>query len=131
MGGWGLQRMAGRMARRAGIAEEGVAVSFGFKSLAAAMLIGALEELPLIGLVMTFATFGMHRIALVTDRQTYVFRAKPFHRPGEVLGQYPVGHGVVARVRGKLTFPDGLVVWHSPLFAARARRVELAANGTA
>jgi hypothetical protein len=122
--------MAGRMVKRAGITdEEGVTVSFGFSSLGAAMLVSILDELPFIGLLMTFVTFGVHRIVLVTDRQTYVFRGRPWHRPGDVLGKYPNGSGAVARVRGKLTFPDGVVVWHSPLFASRAKRVERAANG--
>lgn len=120
------------MAERAGITgEEGVAVSFGFKSLAAAIVVGFLDELPFIGLLLTFVTFGVHRFALVTDKQTYVIKGRPFHQPGEILARYPVGPGVVDRVRGKLTFPDGQVVWHSPLFASRAKRVQEAANAAA
>lgn len=122
--------MAIRMVRRAGISgEEGVTVSFGFHSLAAAIIISILDEIPFIGLVSTLATFGLHRIVLVTDQNIYVFRARPFHRPGEVLGKYPVGPGAVSRVRGKLTFPDGLIVWHSPLFTFRAQRVVDTATG--
>jgi hypothetical protein len=129
MGKRQLRRMAERMVKRARLSgEDGVTVSFGFSSLGAAIVIGLLDELPYVGLVMTFLTFGVHRIVLVTDQNTYVFRDRPFHRPGEVLGRYPHGSGEIARKRGKLTFPDGQVVWHSPLFAARAKRVADAAN---
>lgn len=129
MGKRKLQRMAERMVKRAGISgENGVTVSFGFSSLAGAIVISLLDELPYIGLVMTFLTFGVHRIVLVTDQNTYVFRDRPFHRPGEVLGTYPHGSGEISRKRGKLSFPDGQVVWHSPLFAGRAKRVADAAN---
>ena len=47
----------------------------------------------------------------------------PFHQPGAQLGRYPLGPDTVSRVRGKLTFSDGQVVWHSPLFAWRVRQV--------
>lgn len=127
-----LQRMARRMVRRARIeGESGVAVSFGFTSLAAAIIIGILSELPYVGLAMTLLTFRLHRIVLVTDQHVYVFRDWPFHIPGEVLGTYPVGPDAVTRVRGKLTFSDGLVVWHSPIFAFRARWVADAATSSA
>jgi hypothetical protein len=130
MGRGALRRMAGRMVKRAGITgEEGVTVSFGFSSLGAAIMIGILDELPYVGLLLTFLTFGVHRIVLVTDQHAYVFKGRPWHRPGEVLGKYPHAPGTVERVRGKLTFSDGVVVWHSPLFAGRARRVADAANG--
>jgi hypothetical protein len=59
----------------------------------------------------------------VTDQHVYVFRDLPFHQPGKQLGQYPLGPGTVERVRGKLTFPDGQVVWHAPFFAWRVRQV--------
>lgn len=124
--------MAKRMVKRAGIqGEEGVTVSFGFSSLAAAIIVGILDELPYVGLLLTFVTFGVHRFALVTDQHAYILRGRPFHQPGEMLGRFPVGAGTVQRVRGKLTFSDGQVVWHSPLFAWRARAVERAANGAA
>lgn len=125
----GNRRMAQRMAKRAGLQEEGVAVSFGFTSLMAAILVGFLAELPYVGLLATLATFGVHRIVLVTDRQVYIFRDKPFHRPGEVLGSYPVASDSLTRKNGKLTFADGQEVWHSPLFAGRARRIENAVSG--
>jgi len=121
--------MAQRMVRRAGITgEDGVAVSFGFKSLAAAVLISVLEELPYLGLAATLLTFPLHRFVLVTDRNVYVFKGRPFHQPGETLGKYPRGPGIVSRVRGKLTFSDGTVVWHSPLISWRAKAVAEAAT---
>jgi hypothetical protein len=122
--------MAQRFVKRAGIqGEEGVTISFGFKSLMAVILISLLEELPYIGAFVTLLTFRWHRIVLVTDQHAYVYSARPFHRPREQLGQYPVGPGTVSRVRGKLTFSDGQEVWHSPLFTWRVAAVESAANG--
>jgi hypothetical protein len=130
MGRKQLKRMAQRFVKRAGIqGEEGVTISFGFKSLWAVILISFLEELPYVGLLMTFLTFGLHRIVLVTDRHAYIYSARPFHQPREKLAEYPVGSGTVSRVRGKLTFSDGHEVWHSPLFAWRVQAVEDAANG--
>jgi hypothetical protein len=126
------KRMAQRYARRAKIAgEEGVTISFGFSSLAIAVIAGLLEELPYVGFALALLFFHFHRTVLVTDRQVYVFRDLPFHRPGERLGQYPHGPDTLTRVRGKLTFSDGQVVWHSPLFAWRVRQVAEAvqANG--
>jgi hypothetical protein len=121
--------MAERIVKRAGITDEnGITVSFGFSSLAAAIFISILDELPYIGLASTLLTFGLHRIVLVTDQHVYVFRDRPFHRPGEVLGKYPVGPGTITRKRGKLTFSDGLVVWHSPLFTFRAKGIADAAD---
>jgi len=125
--------MAGRYARRAKISgEEGVTISFGFSSLTVAIVAGVLEELPYVGFALALLFFHFHRTVLVTDRHVYVFRDLPFHRPGERLGEYPLGPGTAARVRGKLTFSDGLVVWHSPLFAWRVKQVAQAiADGAA
>jgi hypothetical protein len=118
------RRMAGRYARRAKIScEEAVTISFGFSSLAIAILAGALEELPYVGLPIALLFFHFHRTVLVTDQHVYVYRDLPFHRPGAQLGRYPLGPNTVTRVRGKLTFSDGQVVWHSPLFAWRVRQV--------
>jgi hypothetical protein len=118
------RRMAGRYARRAKISgEEAVTISFGFSSLAVAILAGVLEELPYVGLPIALLFFHFHRTVLVTDQHVYVYRDLPFHRPGAQLGRYPVGPDTVTRVRGKLTFSDGQVVWHSPLFAWRVRQV--------
>jgi hypothetical protein len=116
--------MAGRYARRAKLAgEEAVTISFGFSSLAVAILAGVLEELPYVGILFALLFFYFHRTVLVTDEHAYVYRDLPFHQPGERLGQYPLGQSTVTRVRGKLTFSDGQVVWHSPLFAWRVRQV--------
>ncbi len=124
MGSSRRRRMAGRYARRAKISgEEGVTISFGFSSLVIAVIAGLLEELPYVGFALALLFFHFHRTVLVTDRQVYVFRDLPFHRPGARLGQYPLGPDTVTRVRGKLTFSDGQVVWHSPLFAWRVRQV--------
>jgi hypothetical protein len=116
--------MAGRYARRAKLSgEEGVTISFGFSSLAVAVIAGVLEELPYVGIAFALLFFHFHRTVLVTDRHAYVFRDLPFHQPGARLGEYPLGADTVKRVRGKLTFSDGQVVWHSPLFAWRVRQV--------
>ena len=139
MGKRGLKRMANRMVNRAGIqGEEGVAVAFGYKSLPAAFLIGALEavseRIPFLPLVITLLTWPLHRIALVTDKHAYLFRSRPFHRPGEKIGEYPIGPGTVTRgggflSGGKLTYSDGQVLWHSIAFRWRVRAVQEAANG--
>jgi hypothetical protein len=118
------KRMAGRYARRAKISDgEAVTISFGFSSLAMAIIAGLLEELPYVGLLIALLFFHFHRTVLVTDRHVYVYRDLPFHRPGAQLGKYPLGPDTVTRVRGKLTFSDGQVVWHSPLFAWRVKQV--------
>jgi hypothetical protein len=97
--------------------------AFGFSSIAIAIIAGVLEELPYVGLLFALLFFHFHRTVLVTDRHVYVYRDLPFHQPGAQLGQYPLGPDTVTRVRGKLTFSDGQVVWHSPLFAWRVRQV--------
>ena len=118
------KRMAMRYARRAKISgEEAVTISFGFSSIAIAIIAGVLEELPYVGLVAALLFFHFHRTVLVTDRHVYVYRDLPFHQPGSQLGLYSLGAGTVSRVRGKLTFSDGQVVWHSPLFAWRVKQV--------
>ena len=118
------KRMAQRYVRRAKIAgEEGVTISFGFSSLMAALIAGVLEELPYVGIVLALLFFRYHRTVLVTDQRVYVFRDLPFRQPGKRLGEYPLGSGTLTRVRGKLTFSDSQVVWHSPLFAWRVRQV--------
>jgi hypothetical protein len=116
--------MAARYARRAKISgEEPVTISFGFSSLAMAIVAGVLEELPYVGLVSALLFFRFHRTVLVTDQHVYVYRDLPFHQPGARLGEYPLGPGTLVRVRGKLTFSDGQIVWHSPLFAWRVTQV--------
>jgi hypothetical protein len=118
------KRMAGRYVRRTKISdEEGVTIAFGFSSLAIAVVAGILEELPYVGIVAGLLFFYFHRTVLVTDRHVYIYRDLPFHQPGAQLGVYPLGPGTVERVRGKLTFSDGQVVWHAPIFAWRVRQV--------
>jgi hypothetical protein len=124
MGSNRRKRMAARYARRAKISgEDAVTISFGFSSIAIAIIAGVLEELPYVGILFALLFFHFHRTALVTDQHVYVYRDLPFHRPGAQLGQYPLGPETLTRVRGKLTFSDGQVVWHSPLFAWRVRQV--------
>src|SRR5277367_5944030 len=94
------RRMARRYARRAKISgEEAVTISFGFSSLAIAIVAGVLEELPYVGLVAALLFFHFHRTVLVTEQHVYVFRDLPFHQPGARLGQYPLGADTVGRVR--------------------------------
>jgi hypothetical protein len=122
--------MARRYVRRAKISgEEGVTISFGFSSLAIAVIAGILEEVPYVGIVIALLFFHFHRTVLVTDQHVYVYRDLPFHQPGAQLGRYSLGPGNVTRVRGKLTFSDGQVVWHAPVFAWRVRQVAEAAQG--
>jgi hypothetical protein len=116
--------MAGRYVRRTNIhGEEGVTISFGFNSLWVAIVSGILEELPYVGLFVGLLFFYFHRTVLVTDQHVYVYRDLPFHQPGAQLGKYPLGEDTVTRVRGKLTFSDGQVVWHAPFFAWRVKQV--------
>jgi hypothetical protein len=116
--------MAARYARRAPISgEEAVTISFGFSSLGIAILAGLLELVPYLGVLLGLLFFHFHRTVLVTDQHVYVYRDLPFHQPGARLGEYPLGPGTLTRVRGKLTFSDGQIVWHSPLLAWRVRQV--------
>jgi hypothetical protein len=132
MGRRGLKRMAGRMARRAGINEQGQAVAFSYSSGWAALLFGVGEELvsdiPFLPLLLTIISFHWHRIILVTDQRAYLFQARLFHQPGAVLGTYPLGPGSMTRVRGKLTFVDGQVAYHVPVFAWRMKAIAQAAG---
>jgi hypothetical protein len=119
------KRMAARYARRAKISgEQAATISFGFSSLRVAICAGVLEEVPYLGILVALLFFHFHRTVLVTDQHVYVYRDLPFHQPGARLGVYPLGANTVSRVRGKLTFSDGRIVWHSPLFAWRVRQVE-------
>ncbi len=129
MGSNRRKKMSQRYVRRAKIqGEEGVTISFGFSSLFMAIVAGIVEELPYVGGVATLLFFFFHRTVLVTDQNVYVYRDLPFHRPGEQLGAFPVGPDSVTRTRGKLTFADGLVVWHAPFLAWRVRQVADAAQ---
>src|ERR1700690_2612997 len=142
------QRMAQRMARRAHVNEQGVAVCFAFNNLLTSLLIGVVEDIaryvPTIGAVLELAisilTFYFHRIVLVTDQNVYVFRDWPFHFPGKLLMRHPRGPGVVELGapaassfmrfirRGQLTFQDGTIVYHSFIFIRRAQYIAQEAN---
>jgi hypothetical protein len=137
------QRMAQRMAKRAHVNEQGVAVCFAYNNLLTTLLIGVVEDVvqfvptmgSLIGWAISILTFYFHRIVLVTDRNVYVYRDWPFHFPGKQLAAYPRHAGVVklgspnpggfSRFirRGQLTFEDGHVVYHSILWIRRARYI--------
>src|ERR1700721_199981 len=126
------QRMARRVAKRAGVKEEGGAVCFAFNNLLPSVLIGVVEDVArfvptvgsLIELAISLLTFYLHRIVLVTDQNVYVYRDWPFHIPGRRLAAYPRHVGLVklgspnpgglSRFirRGQLTFEDGQVVYH-------------------
>lgn len=137
------QRMAQRMAKRAGLSEQGVAVCFAFNNLMTSVLIGVVEDVArfvptvgsLIELTTSLLTFFFHRIVLVTDDNVYVYRDWPFHIPGKQLASYPRHSGLVklgspnpggfSRFirRGQLTFEDGHVVYHGILWIRRARYI--------
>jgi hypothetical protein len=137
------QRMAQRMARRAHVNENGVAVCFAYNNLLTSVLIGVVEDVvqyvPTVGAVIEMAisilTFYFHRIVLVTDQNVYVYRDWPFHYPGKQLAAYSRHAGLVklgsphpggfSRFirRGQLTFEDGHVVYHGILWIRRARYI--------
>src|ERR1700734_1634935 len=97
------QRMAQRVARRAKVNEQGVAVCFAYNNLLTSLLIGVGEDVvrfvptvgDLIELAISVLTFYFHRIVLVTDQNVYVYRDWPFHIPGKLLASYPRHAGVV------------------------------------
>ncbi|MDE3086423.1 MAG: hypothetical protein KGJ77_06620, partial [Acidobacteriota bacterium] len=97
------QRMAQRMARRARVNGQGVAVCFAYNNLLTTLLVGMVEDVvgyvPSVGSLIETAigvvTFYFHRIVLVTDQHVYVFRDWPFHFPGKQLAVYPRHAGVV------------------------------------
>jgi hypothetical protein len=142
------QRMAQRVARRAHVDEQGVAVCFAYNNLLTSLLIGVVEDIlryipsigAVIGLAITTLTFYFHRIVLVTDQNVYVYRDWPFHFPGKRLAAYPRHAGLVklgspnpgafSRFirRGQLTFEDGHVVYHGILWIRRAQYIALEGN---
>jgi hypothetical protein len=145
------QRMANRVARRAHVNEQGVAVCFAYNNLLTAVLIGGVEDLvrliPTIGdlieLLISLLTFYFHRIVLVTDQNVYVYRDWPFHIPGKQLAAYQRHAGLVTLGspnpggfsrfirRGQLNFEDGEVVYHDILFIRRAKYIVQAGNNPA
>jgi hypothetical protein len=142
------QRMAGRIARRAHLDEGAVAVAFTFNNLLTMFVFGLVEDIaqlvPSFGQALEFAislvSFYFHRIVLVTDQHIYIYRDLPFHRPGARLAEYERGPGVVrmgsdrpgwwSKIirRGELTFADGTVVFHSPIWIKRAQYVAQEGN---
>jgi hypothetical protein len=136
------QRMAGRIARRAGIDETGVAVSFGFNSWVAMLILGLIEDLPIpyLGLIVSIVGFAWHRIVLVTETSVYVMRDWPFHYPGKVIARYDRGPGVTVLgsgsanglvhflLRGQLQFHDGVTVYHGFIFIKRSMYIQAEAN---
>jgi hypothetical protein len=145
------QRMAQRVARRAHVDEQGVAVCFAFNNLMTSLLIGVVEDaaqyVPTVGSIIELAigilTFYFHRIVLVTDQNVYVYRDWPFHIPGKQLAAYPRHAGLVklgspntggfSRFirRGQLTFEDGHVVYHGILWIRRAQYIVQVGNSPA
>jgi hypothetical protein len=145
------QRMAQRVARRAHVDEQGVAVCFAYNNLLTSLLIGVGEDIvrfvptvgDLIELVISVLTFYFHRIVLVTDQNVYVYRDWPFHIPGKQLAAYPRHAGVVTLGspnpggfsrfirRGQLNFEDGQVVFHTILWIRRAKYIVQAGNSPA
>ena len=145
------QRMARRVARRAHLDEQGVAVCFAFNNLLTSLLIGVVEDVagyvPSVGsaiqLGISVLTFYFHRIVLVTEQNVYVYRDWPFHIPGKQLAAYPRHAGLVklgspnpggfSRFirRGQLNFEDGLVVYHGILWIRRAQYIVQEGNSHA
>ena len=137
------QRMAQRMAKRAKVNEQGVAVCFAYNNLLTSVLIGVVEDvvrfIPTVGDLLEWAisllTFYFHRIVLVTDQNVYVYRDLPFHIPGKQLAAYPRHAGLVTLGspnpggfsrfirRGQLNFEDGHVVFHTILWIRRAKYI--------
>jgi hypothetical protein len=142
------QRMAQRIAKRAKLDEQGVAVCFAFNNLLTSLLVGVVEDvvkyIPSFGAAIELAigvlTFYFHRIVLVTDRSVYVYRDWPFHFPGEQLAVYPRHAGLVTLGspnpggfsrfirRGQLNFEDGRVVYHGIIWIRRASYIVQTGN---
>jgi hypothetical protein len=140
--------MAQRIVKRTHINEQGVAVAFTYNNLLTMLLIGTLEDIaryiPSVGgiieLGISIITFYFHRIVLVTDQNTYVYRDLPFHIPGKLLARYSRHPGLVSLGgnpksswsklirRGQLTFEDGFIVYHGILWIRRAQYIEQEAN---
>jgi hypothetical protein len=143
------QRMAQRVARRAKLDEQAVAVAFTFDSLSTMVIFGVAEDIakfiPVIGelldVVIGLVSFYFHRIVIVTDGNVYVYRDRPFHFPGKQLAAFRRGPGIVrlgspnpksgiSRFirRGQLNFHDGTVAFHQCLWIRRAQYIEQEGN---
>ena len=141
-------RMAKRMAKRAKLPENAVAVAFTFNNLFTMVVFGIVEDIAqlipsvgdLIEMAISLASFYWHRVVLVTDRHVYIYRDLPFHFPGKQLHVFERGPGLVAIGspktgwwsrfirRGQLTFDEGTIVYHSFIFIRRAQYIEQEAN---
>ena len=141
-------RMAKRMAKRAKLPENAVAVAFTFNNLLTMVVFGIAEDIAkliptvgdLIEMAISLASFYWHRVVLVTDTHVYIYRDLPFHRPGKQLHVFERGPGLVtigspktgwwSKIirRGQLTFSDGTVVYHGVLWIQRARYVAQEGN---
>jgi len=143
------QRMAQRVARRAHLDEQAIAVAFTFNNLLTMMVFGMAEEvskfIPAVGgfvdLAISLVSFYFHRIVIVTSDNVYIYRDLPFHIPGRQLAAYRRGPGLVrlgspnsesgfSRFirRGQLTFHDGTVAFHQFLWIRRVQYIEQEAN---
>jgi hypothetical protein len=142
------QSLAQRIAKRAHLTEQGVAVAFTFNNLSTMIIIGTLEDITrfipsvggLLDLILGLVTFYFHRIVLVTDQNVYIYRDWPLHIPGKLLASYS-RHPEVVRLgssrqstwskfirRGQLTFEDGFIVYHGFIWIRRAQYIEQEAN---
>lgn len=143
------QRMARRVARRAHLDEQAVAVAFTFNNLLTMILFGLVEDvvrfIPTVGdlveLAISLLSFYFHRIVIVTSDNVYIYRDLPFHIPGKQLAAYRRGPGLVhlgspnpgsgfSRFirRGQLTFHDGTVAFHQFLWIRRVQYIEQEGN---
>lgn len=141
-------RMAKRMAKRANLPEDAVAVTFTFNNLFTMVVFGIVEDIArlipsvgdLVEMAISLVSFYWRRVVLVTDRYVYIYRDLPFHRPGERLRVFERGPGLLTIGspktgwwskfvrRGQLTFSDGTVVYHGILWIKRARYVAQEGN---
>jgi hypothetical protein len=141
-------RMAKRMAKRAKLPEDGVAVAFTFNNLLTMLMFSVIEDIAkliptlgdLIEMAISLISFYWHRVVLVTDSHVYIYRDLPFHRPGAQLHAFERGPGLVKIGspktgwwskfirRGQLTFSDGTVVYHGVLWIKRARYIAQEGN---
>ncbi len=143
------RRMAQRIARRAKLNEDAVAVAFTFNNLLTLCVFGLVEDVarfvPIVGayveLAISLLSFYFHRIVIVTAENVYVYRDLPFHFPTKRIAAYHRGTGVVrlgspnpssgfSRFirRGQLTFDDGLIVYHAFIWIRRAQYIEQEGN---
>ncbi|MFL6108489.1 MAG: hypothetical protein ACJ72L_16135 [Marmoricola sp.] len=141
-------RMAKRMAKRAKLPEDGVAVAFTFNNLLTMVVFSIIEDIAkviptlgdLIEMLISLVSFYWHRVVLVTDSHVYIYRDLPFHRPGAQLHVFERGPGLLKIGspktgwwskfvrRGQLTFSDGTVVYHGILWIKRARYIAQEGN---